>query len=32
MDYLVVGCCLLRREAQPQDHPLLAARRQFAPD
>jgi carbamoyltransferase len=32
MDYLVAGCCLLRRDAQPQDHPLLAGPREFAPD
>jgi carbamoyltransferase len=32
IDYLVAGCCLLRRDKQPQDHPLLAGRREFAPD
>ena len=32
MDYLVMGSCLLRREDQPLDHPLLAGQREFEPD
>jgi carbamoyltransferase len=32
IDCLVLGPCLLRREAQPPDHPLLAGRREFEPD
>jgi carbamoyltransferase len=32
IDYLVAGGCLLRRDTQPQDHPLLAGRREFAAD
>ena len=32
IDALVIGTCLLQRAAQPQDHPLLAGRREFEPD
>jgi carbamoyltransferase len=32
MDALVVGPCLLRREGQRRDHPLLATRHEFEPD
>ncbi len=32
IDALVIGTCLLHRAAQPQDHPLLAGRREFEPD
>jgi carbamoyltransferase len=32
IDALVLGSCLLLREAQPQDHPLLLGRREFEPD
>ena len=32
IDALVLGSCLLLREAQPQDHPLLGGRREFEPD
>jgi carbamoyltransferase len=32
IDALVLGSCLLLREAQPQDHPLLRGRREFEPD
>jgi carbamoyltransferase len=32
IDALVIGPCLLQRAAQPQDHPLLAGRREFEPD
>jgi len=32
IDALVLGTCLLQRAAQPQDHPLLAGRREFEPD
>jgi len=32
MDALVIGPCLLRREGQRQDHPLLATRHEFEPD
>ena len=32
IDVLVLGSCLLLRDAQPQDHPLVARRREFEPD
>ncbi len=32
IDVLVIGTCLLRRQDQPPDHPLLAGRREFEPD
>jgi len=32
MDYLVIGPCLLRRDTQRSDHPLLAASREFEAD
>jgi len=32
MDYLVIGPCLLRRDAQRKDHPILAVSREFEAD
>jgi carbamoyltransferase len=32
LDCLVIGPCLLERERQSASHPLLAGRREFAPD
>jgi carbamoyltransferase len=32
IDALVIGPCLLLREQQPKDHPLLSGRREFEPD
>jgi len=32
IDHLVMGRCLLARDGQPMDHPLVTARREFEPD
>jgi len=32
IDHLVMGRCLLARDRQPTDHPLVTARREFEPD
>ena len=32
IDALVIGPCLLLREQQPKNHPLLSGRREFEPD